>query len=466
MAFWDRKKKDKKNKIKRKLVRTKSIQASEGFPDNLMLENLLTAQRINISVPGTTNAFKNYESQVDGTYRKYNSRDDFGNQQTRAVIDLRTAFIAGEGISVSAPKQQTAKWIEEFIKKNKLEGFNFVNAVKGCEMAGQSVLIMKMANDKQDKDKLFVKVRRMPYTLDNRYRPKYTDFMNDEVEDIEVKTDTGWRSLGVNNFIYVRTGGDDINFYGPVTKVGVVLTDLENYDRALRDLRRNNHIFARITPTFKTQNDTETKSLKATLNKIKWKIGHAFIGSAEFNYKTPGVSTHENLISEMTSTIKTISSITGVPVHWLGYVDLMSNRATADTLYEFIKNATISERIIWQESVYELILKAQEVYINNGGTGLSLDPNFQVRLPLISFENFLEKVRALSVAYGDEAISIDDYRNAIPGIDPLKTAKAIEDQKKKDQQGLIKSGVPLIPNILNKEGEEDNPGNPNKKENE
>jgi hypothetical protein len=436
MAFWDRKKKDKKKRVK-----TISIQASsEGGKSNVLLESMLTGRSINISIPGTTSAFTNYESQTDELYRKYNAQADFGNQQTRACIDLRTAFIAGEGMTVSAENEQTAAWLEKFIKTNKLNSLNLTNAAKGSELSGQALFILKKGMNKLTGE-LEVRAKRIPYTPNQRFKPVYEGMFNEEVKDIKFKTKTGWESIGFRNFVYIRTGGDDANYYGPTSKVGVVLTDIENYDRALKDLRRNNHIFARITPVFKTNSDTETASLRNTLNEIKWKIGKAFIGKAQFSYETPKTSTHENLISEMTSTIKTISAVTGIPVHWLGYVDLMSNRATAETLYELIKNATSAERTIWEASLYELIFKAQEVYINSGGSGLSLDPHFQVRLPLISFAKFLEVVRALSIAYGDDAISIDDYMNAIPGIDPLKTKRAIALEKEKEKDELKSMGI-------------------------
>jgi len=252
-------------------------------------------------------------------------------------------------------------------------------------------------------------------------------------------------SAGYGNFIYVRTGGDDTNSQGPVTKTGVVLTDIENYDRAIKDMRRNNHIFARVTPTFKTKDNKETISLMKSLADIKWTIGKAFIGSAIFGYESPETSAYENLTAELVATIKTISSVTGVPVHWLGYVDLMSNRATAQTLYELIKNATVIERVLWQQALYDMIAKGQELYIDAGGEGLSkLDHDFEVRLPLIDFSEFLERVKALNLAYGDEAISVDDYRNMLPGIDPLKTRRAIEKAKEEDGNQLVKKGVPIF----------------------
>lgn len=432
-----------RKKVKNKPLKTISIQATEGNTNSIIIESMLTGRRLNMSIPGTTNAFTTYESQVAETYNKYNGLSDFGNQQVRTIVDLRTGFIAGEGISVSAENESTSEWIEKFIKQNKLNGLNFINAVKGTELAGQSIYTLKPTLN--DKNEIEIKLFRIAYSNKNKYKPIYKDpLIKDEVIDIQIKTEFGWQSLNLATFIYTRTGGDDSNSCGPVTKIGVVLTDVENYDRAIKDMRRNNHIFARITPVFETTNDAETASLKASLNQMKWKIGEAFIGKAKFRYETPKSGAHDNLTKEMVATIKTISAVTGAPVHWLGYVDLMSNRATANSLYENIKNATSSERTIWEESLYETIFKAQKMYIDNGGTDLNLDPDFQVRLPLISFEDFFENVKALSLAYSDEAISIADYRNAIPGIDPLKTKKAVEAQREEDKKDLMDNNIPNI----------------------
>jgi hypothetical protein len=442
----------KKTQEKRNLVKTIKIQGSvEGGYDSIMIESMLTGQRLNVSIPGTINAYATYDSQVTETYRKYNGFSSFGTQQLRACVDLRTAFIVGEGVSVSAKDEATANWIETFITKNVMSGINFINAVKGAEMTGQSLLLLRPMVGLDNN--LYIKITRIPYRYQIPYRAVYKDpLIREEVIDVQIKKNGQWMSSGFKNFIYVRTGGDDSNSEGPVTKVGVVLTDIENYDRAVKDMRRNNHIFARITPVFEVETDSEATSLKTKLEGLKWKIGEVFIGKAKFKYETPERGAHENLNTELVATIKTISSVTGVPVHWLGYVDLMSNRSTAETLYEFIKNGTINERVEWEKSIYNMILKAQELYIDTGGKELpKLDPDFRVVLPLIDFGNFLERVRGLNLAYTDEAISIDDYRNAIPGIDPLKTARAIEEEKENEKNQLKAVGA----SISNEEGEND-----------
>lgn len=432
-----------KPKNKRKLLRTIQATFPEGSHDYIMIESLLTGQRLNISIPGTTNAYPTYDSQVAETYRKYNALSSFGNQQTRAVVDLRIAFIAGEGISISCENKQTSDWIEDFLNKNLLDGPNFINAVKGAEITGQALFILKESQWLDNT--FFIKVARIPYSIKVPYKPVYKDpIVKDEVLEMMIKKDGFWQSSGYKDFIYTRTGGDDANTQGPVTRVGTVLTDIENYDRGIKDMRRNNHIFARITPTFETESASQTKSLKDRLEGSKWQLGEAFIGTAKLKYITPQSGAHENLLTELTSTIKTISSVTGIPVHWLGFVDLMSNRSTAETLYELIKNATILDRQIWQTSIYFLILKAQELYINGGGEGLALNLNFEVRLPLIDFNEFLNRVKGLQIAYMDGAISLGDYRHALPGIDPLKTKRALEKEKAEEENELLKiaSNIP------------------------
>ena len=90
-----------RNRIVPRYIKIQSM-IPEGAKEQIIIESLLIANRLGTSVPGTLNAYQTYSSQVSETYRKYNGQADFGNQQTRIAIDLRTAFIAGEGISISA----------------------------------------------------------------------------------------------------------------------------------------------------------------------------------------------------------------------------------------------------------------------------------------------------------------------------------------------------------------------------
>jgi hypothetical protein len=249
-------------------------------------------------------------------------------------------------------------------------------------------------------------------------------------------------------------GGDDTDSKDTTTKIGLVLNDIENYDRALKDMRRLNQILARITPTFKTSSKNETMQLLEWLNASSWDMGDAFIGTASFKYEVPSTGAHQNIVSELVANVKAISATTSVPVHWLGYVDLMSNRATAETLYEMVNNGTIVERTSWVDFLKALIIKAQEIYIDKGGKMIKkVNTDFTLTIPLISFGKMLERIQALSTAYADRAISMADYRGGLPGLNPLETKAAIAKEEKEAAKAM-RSSLPVEKTLRNDDNDD------------
>jgi len=416
-------------------VSKKKLQAmSEGQKSQLDIESLLLASRSSFSIGGVNNSYTTYESQVREAYKKYNSEAEWGNQQFKSVADIRISFIAGEGVSVAAKNQTFIKWLNNFVKKNKAFGSMFFNSVIGAELTGKCLFTLRTVPGE------YPQIVRVPYSPDQPYEVVLSDFWDpSSVVDVVIKKGGKTESLGLPNFIYIRTGGDDIDINRTTAKCGAILNDAENYDRAVKDIRRLNHVLARITPIFQTKDEAETNKLANFLKKWKWKIGQTFVGTAKMTYETVGTGAHQNLKDELSTTIKNIASVTGVPVHWVGWTDLMSNRSTADSLYDTIGTATVRERTLFSEGIYDLIVKAQELYIDSGGTDINkVYTDFEVKIPVIDFSKFLETVRALSIAYNDDVISRSDYQNMIPGIDPLATEKALKAEQKEEEKKLVK----------------------------
>ncbi len=413
----------------------KKIQAmSEGQKSQLDIESLLLASRSSSTIGGISNSYTTYDSQVSESYKKYNSEADWGNQQFKSVADIRISFIAGEGVSVAAKNPAFIKWLNNFIKENKAFGSMFFNSVIGAELTGKCLYTLRARPGQ------YPKIVRVPYTPDQPYEVVLSDSWDpSSVVDVTIKKGGTNQSLGLPNFVYIRTGGDDTRVNQTTTKCGAILNDTENYDRASKDIRRLNHVLARITPTFETKDQAETDSLVTYLKKFRWKIGQAFIGTAKMKYETVGTGAHANLKDELSTTIKTIASVTGVPVHWVGWTDLMSNRSTADSLYDTIGTATVRERTLFSEGIYDLIIKAQELYIDSGGTDINkIYTDFEVSIPVIDFSKFLETVRALSIAYNDKVISRSDYQNLLPSIDPIKTEKALKAEQKEEEKSIVR----------------------------
>jgi hypothetical protein len=285
------------------------IQAmAEGAHESVDITSLLTGERLNDTIGGTTNTYKDYDSQVWETYKKYNNHADWGNQQTRMIVDYRTSFISGEGISVDAKSDQTEDWIYNLLEKNHFDGSMFIDSVKATEMAGQTMYVVKpeVKPGENGKGEIIIKIYRQPYSQDFKYTPKYTLYGDRPSMIFLLKDEMGkqTRKVDLTNTVPVVTGGDDLLLYGPTTRIGSVLVDCENYDRAVKDARRLNHYLARITPTFQTKTGPETKALLNWLTGEKWKVGKAYVGTAEFSYEGVDSHAHDNLQMELVTNIR------------------------------------------------------------------------------------------------------------------------------------------------------------------
>ena len=414
----------------------KKIQAlgPEGSISTLELEALYRAAVS--GVDGLRNVYKTYAAQTSAIYRKYNGRDDFGCEQVRMLADTRVAFIGGAGLSVTCNDKKTAAFFDELMRVNKLYGSRFFNLIMGCELKGRMIVVLSVDPGEVPRVSLLsLKTDDLAVLTD-------PDDVT-SVREIMRKDDSGNTiSIPVRNGVYIKTGGDDETVNDPTTKLGLCVGSCENYDRALRDMRLLNHVLARITPTFKTPDERSAQETSAKLSQAKWKIGKAYVGTADFDYKTVGSGAHDNLKSEAALCIKTISAIMGLPVHWTGWVDLMSNRSTADSLHQLVDNGTSKERTIIGDAFYDAFVIAQEMYIDNGGTMISsVNTDFDVTIPLIDNENLLERVRALSLAFGDGIISKDTYRDHIPGVDPMRGKELIAEEEEEAQKKAIENAM-------------------------
>jgi len=417
-----------KDKLK-KLVR-KEIQAlTEGEEDSVTMESLLRPTPVSGS--GVSNEYKTYDEQVTATYKKYNGKDDLGTWLVRTIVDTRTAFISGEGLSVATEDENLAEFYDKVLQQNRLKGSRFHNMVKASEMEGKQLLTATYIPEKNGKEPRVKIVTQNSKFAGGKDYQVYLEDSNDvtDIKKVTERLEDGTEVELKGDFIFVRIGGDSSKVNETPTRCGLILQQIDNFSRSLNVMRRNNHLFARVTPFFKTDTMRDANTLMEQIKKLGWQLGSSFAGPADLDLKVPDVGAMQNVQAELLSLTKAISSVSGIPIHWFGYVDAMSNRSVAENLFEAINNATIQERSIWQESIYDVLLKAQEIAIDNGLLSGSVNRNFEVNIPLISFARSVELVKNLSLAYHDKVISRADYQNALPGIDPYQTNKMIKEDK-------------------------------------
>jgi len=409
---------------------SKKIQALEGQRESI---DPLSPPRRTSQTTVRKNNFVDYKSQIDQINAMYSGRSDYGASLTRSVIDIRTAFIAGEGISFAGVDKATAKWISEFLEYNKLKGSRLIDAVKLCEKEGKCLFVIKKTGATLEEQKIkckIVKYSKIEYTVE---ADGFGDYQKVSWED----------SAGVKqsikpedfNYIHYDDYEDDVNESSP--PVANVIQNIVNYDRSFYDLRENNHLYGRNTPVMKAKDSQSAQRMINWINKTDWKIGQALVTDGDAKYLTPGTDALESLRGEMSLNIKIITSTMGVPVHWAGWTDLMSNRATAETLSELIETMTKEIRLKWTETFTDLIKKAAAKSMVYGGSYKNTD-DLEVTLPKISADKIIQLMESFFVLSESGYIAKESFLNMIPGIDLEKNKKLLDKQKKEEAKNKPK----------------------------
>jgi hypothetical protein len=386
----------------------------------------------------TGNPYTEYLTAVRELASKYEGTARWGVQEIRNIIDLRSAFIIGQGIRWTATNPEKYKreleFINSFVEHNNLDEEIPQELAKEAEIEGR-ILLRLIPN----KDKKNIDIRFISYSVNN-YKVE-TD-PNDYQHYIGVKYTSGGTdvTLKEEEFIYKKFCGrmDKANDIMP--KTAMVLRHCEDLDKALWDLRVLNNLFASPTPYVKFQDMQSAKEMLEHMKNINWRIGKMLTGTGEFSLVSLSGTGSDSLVKEITNLAKIISGATGVPVHFLGLPDLMSNRAVSTDLFEAINASTNKERHVWVGFYEELFNKAFKMMNTSEETksGFALG---EINVSILQMTE--AKIKELSEVwlplYMASVIDIDYFLSKIPDIDPQK-AKQNLNKSVKDLLGSIKEG--------------------------
>jgi len=398
----------------------------------------------------TSNAYPSYESAVAEINRKYKGTADWGVLQTGSIIDLRAAFIIGDGIIISEkePGEETSKeleWVEKFLEYNDLDREVAQEFAKEAEIEGKIALKLALEEDKEKDEKVKegeekwrVSVRFISWS-DKKYKVKANpkDYLDYQELEWKETGQTKKETLDAKEFVYKRFGGRVMNPNEAAPKIMKCLTQIEDLDKAERDWREINHIFAGPVLYAKCADKNEVDLMLTAFDNKNFKLKKILAGTAELSFLTFDIKGVEAIEKEIVSLVKLISGATGIPVHFLGFVELMSNRATAENLMEMINAATTKERQTWIGAYEEVIKKAMMMWNNTAEKGMSkgkqLDPDkIKVDIPIITKEHYdrIEKIYLPAVIAGK--ISDKAFLTTLPGIDvkaEMKEKKAAEESE-------------------------------------
>lgn len=398
-----------------------------------------------------SNSYPTYQSAVMEINRKYIGIADWGVLQTGSIVDLRAAFIVGDGMIISdkEPGEEPSaelEWTEEFFKYNDLDREVVQEFAKEAEIEGKIALKLAIEEDKEEdeevdeKDKKWrVSVRFISW-LDKKYKviPNPLDYLDYQKLKWDTTGTHKGETLDAKEFVYKKFGGRIMNPNEAAPKIMKCLSQIEGFDKALRDWRQINHIFAGPILYAKCEDQNEVKITLAAMNDKNFKLNKVLAGTAEIGFIKLDVGGIDSIEKEIADLAKVISGTTGVPVHWLGFVDLMSNRATAEDLINMINGATTKERQTWIGAYEEVIKKAMDMWNNAAEKGMSkdkqLDPDkIKVDIPIITKMHYdrLEKIFLPACIAGK--ISDEAFLAMVPGLD----VKAEMERKKEKEDSEI-----------------------------
>lgn len=404
----------------------------------LLVDNILALTEFEQKYVG--NDYRDYPTAIQAISDKYISKSEWGCVQTGTIIDLRAAFILGEGIKVvhktdtKAEAENELEFARDFLEYNALDAEMAQELAKEVEIEGK--LAIRLAWDDLKTDPF----RKRPGMPSARFvswlAKKYT--VEADPNDYLWFKKLKWAAAGNNaavtieepEFVYKKFGGRIYDPNDAQPKTMKCLTEIDRLDRALRDLREILHLFASPTPDFECDTAQDAKALIAYLTDTNWRIGKAIVHIGRFSYKSPDTAGVTNLIAEIETTTKMISGTTGVPIHYLGLLDLLKNRATGDNTRELVMAATTRERSIWIGAFEELLEKAMVMYNDKTGEGQKstrLDPEkIGVTIPLISQDHWTNIQNVLIPAFTAGIISKEFVASQIPGVDMDEEAAKAE----------------------------------------
>jgi hypothetical protein len=311
------------------------------------------------------NPYRTYQAAISAIATKYEGTAEWGIQQVRNIIDIRSAFIIGQGIKLVCDDENSREleFIEEFIKYNNLDEEMPQELSKEAEIEGRMLVRLIPNVDKTQIDMRFVSYS------GNNYMIKTSEDDYQKYISANYRTKSKDVILNENEFVYKKFAGrvDKVNEIMP--KVAMVLRHCEDLDKALYDWRMANFYFSAPTPYFKCTTAQEVKEFSDKLKTANWKLGKLLVGTADFSMVEISGSGLNSLKEEIITLAKFISGATGVPVHFLGLPDLMSNRAVSTDLFEFINASTNKERHIWEgfyEELFDKVLTMANVSFKRG----------------------------------------------------------------------------------------------------
>jgi len=398
------------------------------------------------------NVYNSYASSVAEISSKYRGLADWGCALTKSIVELRSTFTIGNGLKLSDPDAKepepvkkpegektkpaqpkekqlspAMEWIQNFLEVNGLDGENLQELVKEAEIEGQIAIQLFKQADAEGNEQVYLK-----HLSWSKYDYEVKAGTIRGVWETLTYTDPDTKQkviLKENEFVYKRFSGRLEDDNEAIPQIGFALPYIEAVDKGLYDWRLVDNLFTSPTPYFQTETKEDAANILSSIKAINWRPGKALAGNAIFSFVSPDAAHAQVIKEEIVVNVQMISSIVCLPVHFLGMPDLMSNRSTAESLFELVGAGSSKPRTIWEGAFNEIFKKA---LIMAGVTGL-----IKCTIPFFTKEQFQQLVDVWFPIWKENGISLQTFLSKVPDIDPVEELARLEEAETKRAEETI-----------------------------
>lgn len=397
----------------------------------------------------TGNYYKTYVGQVSALHNKYDLAADWGCMTLKNIVDVRAAFMIGRGIRVvkrasfKGDATRELEWLRGFVKYNNIDEESPQDWAIGTELEGKVLLRLRAVpntDKKEDRIRvLYVPWQKQQYTVaaDIPDYYTYTDAFYTGTQEFttapgKTKSVNTSFALTAEEFVYRRFGGSAYEINDTPPKSAFVIRHIEDLDKELWDWRKINNLFAAPTPVFEMETTDGAKKVQGRIDSKNWTIGKGIaIAGGKLVLVQADSGGSESIQKAAEADVQAISGATGVPVHFLGHPELLSNRATAENLLELIELSTGKERKIWVGAYEELFQKA--ILMHNEEFHGNLNPEaVTAEIPFTSSQNLNTIEEVYLPMYVEGAMSLQQLLSYVAELDVEVEVERIKENKTND----------------------------------
>lgn len=375
---------------------------------------------------------------VEQIYLAYFNLLKYGCSGVQSAIAYRRSWIIGTETSVTSSNKDTQAWIDEFNAYNQIPIFNSQCATYG-EIEGK--VLMYLMVEKDDDGNTRIVPRILPF---HRYIYEVKRDENDKVISVSYMMKNEKQELDENRIIYNNLSliPNYENYDLSVPAIGYVIEDIIILDKLLEYWKTVNEKYSKTTPVFLTEEWSDAVRIAQIIkgktdmansetsidSQQKWKVGDGLAIKGDVKLLEFNMDGIKSLQDEITARSRKISGQLGIPLHMMGFPDLLSNRSTAQEMAEQIAVKTRTERLMWEVKLKELYQKSIKLY--NKVTGSAIDwQDIKVTIP-VSSQNEVRNI----MEYGEKlltmgVISKQTYREMIPGVDHQLELKRLAEER-------------------------------------